>query len=140
MSDTKGSQMLSEEECFRLLEKASIGRIVYTDRAMPAIRPVLFRVDDRAVIIATTDGALVSATRGAVVAFEVDEFERDGTGSGWTVVAVGKALETAPATVDPTERASLRQVSTSADERYLRIEIELISGRLLLGPTSPGSE
>lgn len=128
MAEHTGPQALSEEECFRLLEKAPVGRIVYTNRAMPAIQPVGFVLEERAVIIRTEeDTGLASAVRDTVVAFEVDEFDPDGPGPGWSVVAVGRASEVSDTgAAEETDPAySIR----NEGERYVRVDVEVISGR-----------
>ena len=136
MSESMGPQAFSEEECFRLLEKAPVGRIVYTNRAMPAIAPVTFELDDRTVIIRTYgDTGLASAVRDTVVAFEVDEFDPAGSSPGWTVVAVGRAAEVSDA--DEADEAAGTTASIQSDhERYVRVEVEVISGRWIAAQPS----
>ncbi len=48
-----GPDVLSWYECLRLLASAQIGRIVYSDQALPAVQPVDFVVDDEAVVVRT---------------------------------------------------------------------------------------
>ena len=61
-------------ECLRLLSAAAVGRIVFTERALPAIRPVNFLLDGDEIVFRTATGsAVAAATRHAVVAFKVDE-------------------------------------------------------------------
>src|SRR5437868_8294177 len=89
--DSAGLQVLSPEECLLLLGSARIGRIVYTDRALPAVLPVAFCLDGTDIVIRTAAGStLAAATRNAVVAFEADDFDPD-MRSGWSVTAVGHA-------------------------------------------------
>jgi Pyridoxamine 5'-phosphate oxidase len=42
---------LTEEESWQLLGGVSLGRVVFTMNAMPAIRPVNHLVDEKAIII-----------------------------------------------------------------------------------------
>ncbi len=82
---------LDRDECLRLLRTVTVGRIVYTEGALPAIQPVNFTVDGGEVIIWTSSGGkLAAAVGGAVVAFEADEIDT-ATRSGWSVVVVGHA-------------------------------------------------
>lgn len=82
-------EVLDEAECRRLLTLAVIGRLAYTEGALPAIQPVHFTVHDGRVLIPTQVGSKVAAaSRGAVVAFEVDEFD-PATRTGWNVTVVG---------------------------------------------------
>jgi Pyridoxamine 5'-phosphate oxidase len=47
---------LTAAESWRLLAGVSLGRIVFTRRAMPAIRPVNHLVDDKTIIIPVAPG------------------------------------------------------------------------------------
>ncbi len=86
---------LDRAECLRLLGAAVVGRIVFTEGALPAIRPVNFRLDGDEIVFRTaTGGTLAAATRHCVVAFEVDEIDPR-THTGWSVVVVGQAYEIA---------------------------------------------
>ena len=80
---------LDEAECRRLLGAATVGRISFTDGALPAIVPVPFAVhEDQVLIPAERGNAMVAAVRGAVVAFAVDSYD-PGTEIGWSVTVVG---------------------------------------------------
>jgi hypothetical protein len=84
-----GSVELDEAECRRLLATASVGRISFTDGALPAIVPVPFALHEGQVLVPTRcSSPLASAVRGAVVAFGVDSFD-PGTETGWSVTVVG---------------------------------------------------
>ena len=76
---------LDEAECLRLLTKSEIGRVVFTDAALPAAQPVTYLLDGEEVVFRTAGGSkLAAATRGAVVAFQVDEIDPS-TRIGWAV-------------------------------------------------------
>ncbi|HLU58628.1 MAG TPA: pyridoxamine 5'-phosphate oxidase family protein [Pseudonocardia sp.] len=84
---------LDEAECLRLLATSEIGRVVFTDAAMPAAQPVTYLLDGEEIIFRTAGGSkLAAATRGAVVAFQVDQID-PATRTGWTVLGVGEAYE-----------------------------------------------
>jgi nitroimidazol reductase NimA-like FMN-containing flavoprotein (pyridoxamine 5'-phosphate oxidase superfamily) len=103
--DSAGLEVLSTDECIRLLSKVPVGRIVYTDRALPAVQPVNFVVDGWSVAIRTAPRSRLAtaAAAGTVVAFEVDEFTDEPDRTGWSVVAVGRAIRVLPV---PTDQAS----------------------------------
>lgn len=130
MYDSGGLEILSEDECRKLLETSPVGRIVFTDRALPAVQPVNFIVSDDQVIIRTAAGSkLAAAASGAVVAFEVDDFD-SGVRTGWSVVIVGHARLVAQGD----ELARLRSLPLRAwapgrRDHYIAITPELISGR-----------
>ncbi|MGR6915533.1 pyridoxamine 5'-phosphate oxidase family protein [[Actinomadura] parvosata] len=104
--DSAGLQVLTHEECMRLLPSRPIGRIVFTDRALPAVQPVNFCLNDQDIVIRTAAGSkLAAATRRSVVAFEVDDFDTEAR-SGWSVTVVGYAR----VADDPAEIARLRDL------------------------------
>jgi nitroimidazol reductase NimA-like FMN-containing flavoprotein (pyridoxamine 5'-phosphate oxidase superfamily) len=86
-----GLHTMDRAECLRLLRAATVGRIAFIERGLPAIQPVNFTVDGNNVIIRTSGGGkLAAAVTGAMVAFEIDEVD-PATRSGWSVVVLGHA-------------------------------------------------
>ncbi|MER7506087.1 pyridoxamine 5'-phosphate oxidase family protein [Nonomuraea pusilla] len=132
--DSSGLKVLTREECLRLLSSAAIGRIVFTDRALPAVQPVNFCLDGDSIVIRTAAGSkLAAATRQAVVAFEADEFDRE-TRTGWSVTAVGHAR----AVQDPDEVARLSGLplqpwAPGSRDHYVVVRTEQVSGRMIPG-------
>jgi nitroimidazol reductase NimA-like FMN-containing flavoprotein (pyridoxamine 5'-phosphate oxidase superfamily) len=87
--DDRTHEALGQAECLRLLGTAGIGRLAYTEAALPAIRPVSFSVrGDDVLVPVRRESSLVAAMRGAVVAFEADDYD-PGTRTGWAVTVVG---------------------------------------------------
>jgi hypothetical protein len=75
-------------DCVRLLGTVAVGRLAYTQSALPAVRPVTFTLDGDDVLVPVRAGSpLLGAVRGAVVAFEADTY--DDARTGWTVTVVG---------------------------------------------------
>lgn len=90
-SDSDRLQQLDVNRCYELLGTDNVGRIVYTDGAMPAITPINYVLDGHHVVFRTKAGSrLARAVDGAVVAFEVDQLDRS-TRTGWSVVVTGVA-------------------------------------------------
>jgi len=85
---------LGRDRCLELLASVPVGRVVFSLRALPAIRPVNHLVDGDTVVIRSNLGnALVaSATENGavVVAYEADMIDL-ASHSGWTVVVTGTA-------------------------------------------------
>jgi len=132
--DSEGLRILTEQECHELLGTAPVGRIVFTDRALPAIQPVTFAIANGEVVILTPAGSkLAAATRNAVVAFEIDDFNHNTT-SGWSVVIIGHARVIAENNELPHLRP-LTPWTPDAPAHYIAITPELISGRRLPPPT-----
>ena len=81
---------LSKQECLALLAAVPVGRVIYTDRALPAAQPVNYLLDGEEIIFRTANGSkLAAATRHAVVGFQVDEIDPR-TRTGWSVLGVGR--------------------------------------------------
>ncbi|MFB9907639.1 pyridoxamine 5'-phosphate oxidase family protein [Allokutzneria oryzae] len=91
MLESRGTEILGERECLRLLATAPVGRVVFTDRALPAVAPVNFVLHKGKVVFRTDPcGQLAAGVRNAVVAFQVDEFDACAH-SGWSVTVIGYA-------------------------------------------------
>lgn len=130
MYDSEGLRILTEQECRELLGTVPLGRIVYTDRALPAIQPVNFVMAGGDVVILTPAGSkLAAATRNAVVAFEIDQFD-PAVSTGWSVVIIGHARVIAEDGELSRMRAlPLKPWTPSEPVHYIAITPELISGR-----------
>jgi nitroimidazol reductase NimA-like FMN-containing flavoprotein (pyridoxamine 5'-phosphate oxidase superfamily) len=98
--------------------------------AMPAIFPVNYLVDEDAIVFRTGEGTkLAAAADRAVVAFEVDDFDRF-EHSGWSVLAVGTAeLVSAPEEEARLARLPLRPWAGGRRWAFVRIPIVFLSGR-----------
>ncbi len=124
---------LDRVECLRLLADGGIGRVVCTDGALPTAEPVSFVLDREEVIFrATPGGRLATAARNAVVAFQADDFDR-ATGTGWSVLGVGRAYEVSGAR-RLAEMSDHRQLTTAPGQCSIPIAVPLwrLSGRRLL--------
>lgn len=81
--EPRRSTDLDSAEALRLLGSVSLGRIVFTRHALPAVRPVNHILDDGHIVIRTHEGAaLTSYARrncgpGVVVAYEADAIDPD---------------------------------------------------------------
>jgi nitroimidazol reductase NimA-like FMN-containing flavoprotein (pyridoxamine 5'-phosphate oxidase superfamily) len=126
---------LGRAECLRLLAGQEIGRVVYTDAALPAAQPVTYLLDDEEIVFRTGGGGkLAEATRNAVVAFQVDHVD-PGTRTGWTVLGVGQAYEV----VVPERQAGLADRMPAPDRtaHTIAIPLQRLSGRSLVIGTCP---
>ena len=122
--------VLDEAECRRLLPTVSIGRLGYTEGALPAIQPVSFVVHDDQVLIPTRMGSKVAAaSRGAVVAFEVDSYDAADR-TGWNVTVVGPSrLVNDPAEVAALDSLGLIPWVPAPKRSYIAVQIALLRGR-----------
>ena len=127
MSESMGAtEMLDPACCVALLATVGIGRVVFTNRAMPAVRPVRFAVRDDAVWFRMAAGDMWFARAlDTVVAFAVDDVAA-GLGGGWFVTVVGRACEVMDRSVIGGLAGLLPADRT--DDRYVRILLESVSG------------
>jgi hypothetical protein len=121
-------EVLDEAACRELLGTTPTGRLGFTDGALPAILPVPFALaDGRVMIPARRTSAVLSAVRGAVVAFAVDSYDAR-TRTGWSVTVVGPALIVS----HPEEVAALQARFAShppaADRCYIAVLLGLLKG------------
>ena len=102
-------EVLDEDECRRLLPTAVIGRLAFTEGALPVILPVAFGVHQNRIVIPTRPGSkMATASRRAVVAFEADAFDPV-TRTGWNVTVVGPSR----VVTDAAEAAALEAFGVS---------------------------
>ncbi len=125
-----GARELTREECLSLLSSVPIGRLVFTDRALPAVVPVNFVLDHGQIVVRTGAGStLAAAVRGSVVAFEVDDFDSTAR-NGWCVTVTGQARQV----VDDQERERLSELDLTPwaggdKPHFVVVPVELVSGR-----------
>lgn len=132
-------EALPRAEALRLLGMVSLGRLVFTHLALPAIRPVNHTVADGQIIIRAYLGTAVSTAvrdgSGTVVAYEADLIDPD-THLGWSVIIVGRATRL----TDPAEAARYRAmlqpwVVDGADE-VIAIQTDMVDGFRLVETTA----
>jgi nitroimidazol reductase NimA-like FMN-containing flavoprotein (pyridoxamine 5'-phosphate oxidase superfamily) len=83
-------QALSRPECLELLARHNLGRVAFTERALPAIRPVNYALVGSHVMLRTDVEGLGRRLDGQIVAFEVDDVDNV-METGWSVVVTGTA-------------------------------------------------
>ncbi len=130
---TAGLEVLPREECLALLASVHVGRVVFTERALPAIEPVNFALDDGTIVFRVdSESALAAATRcKAVVAFEADHFEEGGR-TGWSVTAVGRWRRVEdPDKIARLCRLRVRPWLQGGDDHFVEIELTQVTGRRL---------
>ncbi|MEO5875776.1 MAG: pyridoxamine 5'-phosphate oxidase family protein [Streptosporangiaceae bacterium] len=127
--DAHGLEVLERLECLELLSSVKLGRVVFTERALPAIQPMNFALDGGDVVIRTRLGSRLSrALRGAVVAFEADAFDPAGL-VGWSVTMIGQSSLIA----DPEEISRLSRLPALPPPPGPGGDLIRISGRYLSG-------
>ncbi|WP_067138458.1 pyridoxamine 5'-phosphate oxidase family protein [Microtetraspora malaysiensis] len=130
--DMAGLQELSRAECLSLLSSTPIGRVVFTERALPAVQVVNYVLDGEDVVFRTAAGSRLSeAARGAIVAFEADHFDETSR-TGWSVTAVGPArIVEEPGEVVRLARLPLVPWAPGHHDQLVAVRAELVTGRRL---------
>ena len=113
--DQNGLEVLERDECFRLLAGANLGRVGLSLAALPSVIPVSYCLSDDRILVGTGPVSQLEPLIGAVVAFEVDEFDPLYR-SGWSVVINGRATE----------------VIDDGEGHVIAISTEFVKGRRLL--------
>lgn len=134
MDDRRLLRELSRDEALRLLAETRMGRVVFTQRALPAIRPVNHAFVDGHLIIRTNLGSALASVvgdPGTVVAYEADAIDAD-TRTGWSVVVTGMA-RLVPDSAEKSRYEGLVEpwIDNSAD-CVLRIHPDIVNGYRLV--------
>jgi Pyridoxamine 5'-phosphate oxidase len=127
---------LTGDESWQLLGSVSMGRIVFSQRAMPAIRPVNHLIDEGVIIIRSHLGAAIVALSaeqdGAVVCYEADDIDPV-RHTGWSVIATGTArLVRDPAVIARYEQA-LEPWAAGQMDYVIAIKPQILTGLRLVG-------
>ena len=131
---------LDRGESLRLLATARVGRLIFTVRALPAVRLMNFVLADGLIVVRTAAGTTVARkVNDAVVAFEADDLDA-ATSSGWSVIVTGRAtLVTDPALVARYQTVPLVAWAPGERDQYVTITTELVEGRRVRRPASTDS-
>lgn len=130
MPNTGELDVLNRRQCLDLLQDVRVGRLIFTEDALPAVQPVNFRMWREDVVIRVAGGAkLAAASDNLVVAFEADELDPD-LRSGWSVTVVGHA-QPITGVEDLVEIAGtfVQPWVQGRRDHFIRIRTEKITGR-----------
>ncbi|MFE3579343.1 pyridoxamine 5'-phosphate oxidase family protein [Streptomyces vinaceus] len=133
MTATRRMRELDRAEALRLMAAVSLGRIVFTRHALPAVRTVNHLVDGEDIVVRIHDGgalaslaAPVDAT-GVVVAYQADDIDPV-THLGWSVVVTGFARPVTGAEEEARFASLLRPWVGRPTAGTLRIRPDLVTG------------
>jgi len=121
--------VLPAEECWRLLQGDSVGRLAVWVNDHPEIFPINYKVHQEALVFRTGAGTKLASALGKQVALEADGADTDG-GVAWSVVVKGPAtaLDRSPEVLDSIGHL-LFPWDTGRKDHFLRIVPESVSGR-----------
>lgn len=128
---------LGPVEARALLATADLGRLAYTEGALPAVQPVRFALHRDTVVIPTCCGSDVAqAGRGSVLALQADAFDLP-SGTGWSVTVVGASrLVQDPAEVATLSLAAPEPWAPAPELCYVLVSMGLLSGHRVRGAAS----
>lgn len=141
MDEYRWLQQLSRSKALALLGSVSIGRLVFTHQALPAIRPVNHVVEGESIIVRATAGAAITASAGrggVVVAYEADTIDPDSR-LGWSVIVVGTARLLTDENAAARYRARLRPWLSGAVDDVITITADVVTGYQLMAGEPSGA-
>ena len=127
-------EYLSEADCLRLLATVPVGRVVYTEHALPAVLPVAFEVaaNGRLVLVLRRGPGVCRALDDNVAAFQADHSDA-ATRTGWNILVHGRAhVVNDPALHEQLLRTGPRPWLGEAEPMFVTMTPELVRGRRLL--------
>ncbi|QFZ22936.1 pyridoxamine 5'-phosphate oxidase family protein [Saccharothrix syringae] len=129
MYDSAGLQVLSREECLRLLGASAVGRLVYTNQALPVVHPVVYVLDGESVVLRVPDGSAALVARDTIAAFQIDDVAGD-LSRGWSVTGIGHVTEAEDEVLLGRFRELPLPTRNHGDhDHYLVVALEVLSGR-----------
>jgi uncharacterized protein len=131
-------EVLDVAECRRLLATASIGRIAFTEGAMPVIQPASFALRGEDVFIPTgLSSKMAAGSRGAVLAFEVDDYDLVER-TGWNVTVIGPSrLVSLPDQVRELDALGVLPWAPSTRHCYIALRLTVVRGRRISSTEVP---
>ncbi len=136
-TDQRGSEILLEPECLRLLAVAAkqgeIGRLAYCPPGgrTPVVQPVNFVYRQRRILVALGAGGLADAVSRGPMSFEVDGFDTDRV-QFWSVLARGLAVALGAREAGVSKEFWPNPLVPVPGGRICAIRIDTVSGRRFL--------
>ncbi len=130
-----GAGTIDEGTCQQLLARVDVGRIAFTDRALPQIEPVRFVWDHGRIVVTTGLGSRVArGCRHAVVAFETGGYDASRE-RAWSVTTIGRSLLlTDPAETAQLETLGMTPLQVTSGRCYIGITVGTLRGNWLQPP------
>lgn len=138
-TDHAGLLVLTFEECLDRIASSGVGRVAFVADGEIEVLPVNYTVEGARVAFRTAAGSkLEAAVEQAVVAFEVDAFDR-AERSGWSVVIKGRAeVVSDEALIARLERSRLKPYAMAVPKpEWVVIHPNGITGRRVPLPGEP---
>ena len=133
--DHAGLEIIGPEECRRILDQATVGRIAFIDAGEPTILPITIGMWAGSIVFTTGPGSKLSAAiMNRPVAVEVDEWDGEAR-TGWSVLVKGTAFTVDDGReIDSLDRLSVRSwVKPDAPKAWVKILATEVTGRRISG-------
>lgn len=127
---------LSGRECWKLLASVELGRVVFSRRALPAVRVVHHLVDEDAIIVRSSRDVVSTGRGETVVCYEADDMNT-ACRTGWSVMVTGVARPVREPVAVVRYVRLLAPWTDGEDSDVIAIEPRLVTGRRLVSP-APG--
>jgi nitroimidazol reductase NimA-like FMN-containing flavoprotein (pyridoxamine 5'-phosphate oxidase superfamily) len=122
---------LGTDQCWRLLERCSVGRLGFTADGEQLILPVNYATDKRQIVVRTGGTIILEALGGgATVAFEVDGVDVFSE-TGWSVLVKGHASEIDAPVAGSVLQVTLHPWASGPRDHWLRIVPSSVTGRAI---------
>ena len=134
VNEMEPTESLNGDECWRLLQTSSLGRLAVSFSGQPDIFPVNYVASDGRLFFRTAEGTkLVQVLINELIAFETDGVRSD---EAWSVVVKGTArILQKQSEIDAADRLPLRPLIPTL--KYVFVEItpqEMTGRRFVPGP------
>lgn len=125
---------LTRQECFDLLGRERVGRLVYSDAIGPLAIPVNFATAGETIVFRLEAGNSALPIAQPVIAFEIDHVD-DRDGSGWSVLVRGPArqveLDDLPSLLRTMPGGPPRPWAEGVHKVWIQMAAEVVTGRRL---------
>lgn len=136
--DRAGLEVLSTEECLRLIASVPVGRVGFVADGEIVMLPVNHLVEGPDLVFRTTQGSKLSAAEQQnVAAFEADHFDEQAR-TGWSVLVSGRAEAIyEEAEIERLNRRGLHPWPDAVERTsWVRIRAVSMTGRRIPGDSS----
>lgn len=136
--DRAGLEVLSTEECLRLIASVPVGRVGFVADGEIVMLPVNHLVEGPDLVFRTAQGSKLSAAEQQnVAAFEADHFDEQAR-TGWSVLVSGRAEAIyEEAEIERLDRRGLRPWPDAVERSsWVRIRAVSMTGRRIPGAGS----
>lgn len=129
MTDEDVPKILSEDECWQLLDREEFGRIAYHLADEVHIAPINYAVDVGRLVFRTAEGSkLLGVVMDSDVAFEIDHINEDAE-EAWSVIVRGRAKILEGAEAREADNLRLRPWVPAQKHNVVAITPQEVSGR-----------